>query len=135
MRSKAGLILAGAGILFAGIAVADPGHQHGAPAARKGNRKLCPVMKAPMTEVVKAIPLNINNETFYLCCASCPDTMKKTPEKFLGAPIKDVVSRKAFKVTAKTPKVVQPNALFLFSSAATKATFLKNPTKYIKQGA
>lgn len=128
MLKIAGLLIAGSA-LAASVAAA-PG-SHPAPKAAKAAVS-CPVMKAPVADKAKAPHMAVNNETVYFCCGGCNEMLAKEPAKYLKQTVKDPVTGKAFKVTAKTPKVVQPHALFLFSSAQTKATFEKNPEKYTK---
>ena len=124
-----------AGMLIAGTAlaasVAASQGSHPKPKAAKAP-VMCPVMKGPVANQAKAPHLMVNNQPVYFCCPGCNEMLTKEPAKYLKQTVKDPVSGKAFKVTAKTPKVVQPHALFLFSSAQTKAAFEKDPAKYTK---
>lgn len=130
MMRTLGTLLTGMGLLgsLAG-ALADPGHQH-APATK--GALSCPVMKSPIKDKAKAPHLMVNNVPVYLCCADCDKMLRKDPAKYVTASVKDPVTGKPFKVTTKTPKFEHGGALFLFSSAQTKATFLKHPGQYAK---
>lgn len=124
-------LLAGFGLLaLGGRALAAPGHAH--EHAKKG-ALACPVMKSAIKDKAKAPHMMVNNAPVYFCCAGCDEKLRKDPAKYLTS-LKDPVSGKTFKVTAKTSRVDQGHALFLFSSAHTKATFEKNPARYIKDG-
>jgi YHS domain-containing protein len=126
-------ILAGIGLLgSAGASFAQPGHDHHAAPANKPAALICPVMKGKISDPAKAPHLMVNNAPVYFCCAGCDANFKKDPAKYLTAAVKDPVTGKAFKVTAKTPKVEHHGALFLFASDQTKASFLKDPAGYAK---
>jgi len=128
MIKSARIVLAGAALAFAaGSAFAAPDKT---PA--KTGALICPVMKGEIKDKAKAPKLFVNNEAVYLCCAGCPDMVKKDPAKYLTTAVKDPVSGKSFKISAKSPKVEKDGALFLFSSPQTQATFEKDPAKYIK---
>src|SRR5262245_6785866 len=116
------LLLAGLG-LMAGAALAAP------PPAKPVT---CPVMKGKVDDPAHAPKLMVNNVPVYFCCGGCDAKLKQDPAKYLTADVKDPVTGKPFKVTAKTPKVEQGGGLFLFATDQTKATFLKNPAKYSK---
>src|SRR5919199_2265257 len=116
----------GALVLAGGSLYAHEGHSHAK--AGKSAALLCPVMKSPVKDRAKAPHVMVNNLPVYLCCSNCPGMLKKEPEKYLKSPVKDPVSGKPFKLTAKTPRLERDGALFLFSSQQTRAAFLKDPT-------
>jgi YHS domain-containing protein len=89
-------------------------------------------MKSPIKDKAKAPHVMVNNVPLYLCCADCPAKLKKEPAKYVTSPVKDPVTGQPFKVTAKTPKIERGDAIFLFSSAQTRATFQQHPGKYVK---
>jgi YHS domain-containing protein len=70
----------------------------------------------------------VNNAPVYVCCPGCTTSIKKEPATYLKSAVKDPVSGKPFRVTAKTPRLERQGALFLFSSS-TRAAFQKNPAK------
>lgn len=92
----------------------------------------CPVMKNQVHDPESAPRLVVNNKPVLFCCAGCADPVKKEPAKYLKAPVVDPVTGKPFRVTAATPKVVHGEALFLFSSDASRAQFQKDPGRYVK---
>jgi len=116
----------------AALSIALPAGSHAkSPAAKKTAKVMCPVMKAPVADAAKAPKLMVNNVALPVCCPGCIPELKKEPAKYVKT-TKDPVSGKAFKVTARTPKMEHQGALFLFSSAATHGTFHKDPAKYSK---
>ncbi len=92
----------------------------------------CPVMKAPIHNTAKAPRMKVNNETVYVCCPGCIGEIKKEPAKFLARPVKDPVTGKAFKVTAKSPTHEYKNGFFVFSDGKSAAAFKAAPDKYVK---
>ena len=129
MPKHVGLIWAAAGSLAAvGIAEAKPAGT--APA----KPLICPVMKSAVKDPAGTSFLVVNNEPVYFCCAGCSDPLKKEPATYLKQPLKDPVTGKPFKVTAKSPKMEHGGALFLFASTKTHATFHANPAKYARLG-
>jgi YHS domain-containing protein len=107
---------------------APPGHDSPAGVVRLS----CPVLKAHVDSEMKAIPVRVNGLTAYACSDVALDLFKKEPAKYLKEAVPDPVTGKSFRPTAKTPKVVRGNAVFLFVSPETKATFLSDPEKYSK---
>src|SRR5207253_2408884 len=107
-----------------------PAGQPPAAAAPKVIRLSCPVLKAHVDSEMKAVPITVNGLTAYACSDVALDMFKKDPAKYLKDQVPDPVTGQLFSATEKTPKVLRGNALFLFSSADTRATFLKDPAKY-----
>lgn len=115
------------------LAVAGTALISGAAHAGKAAKPLtCPVMKSPVKDRAHAPFLVVNNQPVYFCCPGCSGSLKKAPAKYLKTPIKDPVSGKPFKVTAKTPKMEHHGALFLFSSSKTHHIFHADPDRYTK---
>lgn len=129
MSKNLGLLLTAVGLLVAvGIAEAKPAGAAGAKPL------ICPVMKKPIADKSKAPFLVVNNEPVHFCCAGCSASVREEPAKYLKQPLKDPVTGKPFKVTAKSPKMEHGGALFLFASAKTHETFHANPGKYARHG-
>lgn len=118
-------------VLTVGVALAHEGHAHAAKAPAKKGAVVCPVMHSTITNVKKARQVLVNNTPVYLCCASCPDAFKKDPAKYLTGKIQDPVTHRAFQPTAKSPREERGGALFLFSSAKTRAQFDQHPDRFI----
>lgn len=110
-----------------GPAWSHAGHLHG-KAAKPA--LICPVTKTAIPDATKALRVMVNNRPVLLCCSDCPTAFRKNPTKWVKS-AQDPVSRKTFKVTAKTPVVQRQGAVFLFSSAKTRELFLNAPAKYI----
>jgi YHS domain-containing protein len=136
MLKTAGLV-AGVGLLALGLVITGSSAQNcckrpGSAAAAPAGALVCPVMKSTIKDKARSPQLVVNNQVTYFCCGGCPQQFSKAPEKYQQAPLKDVVSGKAFKVTADTPGLERSGALFLFESADTKAAFEQDPDKYSK---
>jgi YHS domain-containing protein len=127
VSALAALLLA-ATALAAPPEAAAPGHHGPAGIVRLS----CPVLTAHMDSEMKAIPVRVNGLTAYACSDVALELFKKEPAKYLKENVPDPVTGTSFQPTAKTPKVVRGNAVFLFSSPETKATFLSDPEKYSK---
>jgi YHS domain-containing protein len=48
-------------------------------------QKVCPVSGQPLGGMGKTIAVTIGDQTIYVCCASCIDTLKANPTKYLTA--------------------------------------------------
>ena len=132
MLKSAPMFLAAALAVTAGAATAHPGHQHARGGVAKSGALTCPVMKSTIKDKAKAPHVMVNNVPVYVCCNDCPAKLKAEPAKYLQTAVKDPVTGKSFKATAKTPKEERAGAVFLFSSAKTKAQFDKAPARYTK---
>jgi hypothetical protein len=47
-------------------------------------QKVCPVSGQPLGGMGKPVAVTIGNQTIYVCCASCIDTLKANPPKYLA---------------------------------------------------
>jgi YHS domain-containing protein len=74
--------------------------------------------------------VEVNNGLYYLCCAPCVGWMQEKPWLYLKE-IKDPVSGKPFTVAETSPRSNVKGQVYLFESAETKATFDKEPAKYV----
>ena len=48
-------------------------------------QKVCPVSGHPLASMGKPIGVKLGEQTVYVCCASCIDTLKANPSKYLAA--------------------------------------------------
>ena len=120
--------------LIAGAALAaslggSAGAQHPKQAGKGAG--MCPVMKSAIKDKSKAPHLMVNNAPVHVCCPSCIGEIKKQPAKYVKQS-KDPVTGKAFKLTARSPKLEHGGALYVFSSAGSHKSFKAHPAKYAK---
>jgi YHS domain-containing protein len=73
---------------------------------------------------------SVNNNLYYLCCEPCVGWMRDKPQLYFKE-LKDPVSGKWFKVEEATPKSLVKGQVYLFENTECKATFDKNPAKYV----
>jgi len=116
--------------LIAGTAVRAQEAQPGTAGLQV--RMICPLKKAHRDSEIIARPIRVNGIQVYACDDANLALLKKTPMKYLAGELADPVNARHFKIDARTPWAEHGGNLYLFSSAETKAAFLKEPGKYIK---
>jgi YHS domain-containing protein len=112
----------------------------GAPAAQEVQpagpalrmNMICPIPKAHKDSEMFAVPVRVNGIQLYACDDVNMKLFKKDPVKYLKGEVVDPVNGQRFPITAKSPKAEHGKDLYFFSSAETRAAFLKNPGKYVK---
>lgn len=48
-----------------------------------GGQKTCPVMDEPLGAMGPAIPVNVEDDTVYVCCEGCAAKIQRDPNKYL----------------------------------------------------
>jgi YHS domain-containing protein len=93
----------------------------------------CPVMTGGAAKATQSLRVLVNDSYYYMCCAGCPAMFVEAPEKYVTSELKDPVSGKMFKVSAKQPHVEHKGVHYFFADAGTKTTFEKSPDKYARK--
>ncbi len=90
----------------------------------------CPILENPVAKIGAANRVVLNNNLYYLCCEGCTSGFLKAPDHLKKQP--DVVTGELFLAGSESPHMEYKGQHYLFATAQTKATFEKNPAKYVK---
>ena len=89
----------------------------------------CPVLENPVAMIKPERRIVLNNNLYYFCCDGCHGGFLQTPDKIKK--IKDVVNGEIFEAGSTSPHVEHQGQHYLFVTDETKATFEKEPGKYV----